>query len=157
MFFFLEEYYNVILILLKMGIILGGVIVFIGILFGIWGYWRERKRKISRWYRVVWYLMLLYIMWLLKVIDFVLFVKVWVLLEIFGYLFKFIWLILGFWWCVLCNFFVFIYKRCIVDFDEKKLWMWEYNVDVYGLNIILCFCMNDYKNLRLCMILYDWK
>lgn len=43
MFFFLEEYYNVILILLKMGIILGGVIVFIGILFGIWGYWRERK------------------------------------------------------------------------------------------------------------------
>lgn len=44
-----------------------------------------------------------------------------------------------------------------MDFDEKKLWMWEYNVDVYGLNIILCFCMNDYKSLRLCMILYDWK
>lgn len=119
-FFFLEEYYNVILILLKMGIILGGVIVFIGILFGIWGYWRVRKRKINRWYRVVWYLMVLYIMWLLNVIDFVLFVNVCVLLEIFGYLFKFIWLILGFWWCVLCNFFVFIYKRCIVDFDEKN-------------------------------------
>lgn len=39
----------------------------------------------------------------------------------------------------------------------KKLWMWEYNIDVYGSNIILCSCMNDYKSLRLCIILHDWK
>lgn len=50
-----EEHYNAIPTLLKTGIILGGVIVSIGILLGIWGYWRARKRKTNRRYRAVRY------------------------------------------------------------------------------------------------------
>lgn len=152
-----EEHYNAIPTLLKTGIILGGVIVSIGILLGIWGYWRARKRKTNRRYRAVRYSTASYITWSLNAIDSVLLVKVRASSETFGHLLKRTRLILGFRWCVSCNFFAFIYKRCIVDIDEKKLWMWEYNVDVYGSNIILCSCMNDYKSLRLCIILHDWK
>lgn len=115
-----EEHYNAIPTLLKTGIILGGVIVSIGILLGIWGYWRARKRKTNRRYRAVRYSTASYITWSLNAIDSVLLVKVRASSETFGHLLKRTRLILGFRWCVSCNFFAFIYKRCIVDFDEKN-------------------------------------
>ena len=49
-----EEQINVFPTLLKTGIILGGILLFIGTVLAVWGYWRSRKRK-SRRYRAVRY------------------------------------------------------------------------------------------------------
>ncbi|XP_048730493.1 low-density lipoprotein receptor-related protein 4-like [Ostrea edulis] len=49
-----EEHFDAVPILMKAGIILGGVLVFIGVILCVWGYWRSRKRKQKR-YRAVRY------------------------------------------------------------------------------------------------------
>lgn len=136
----IEEHYNAIPTLMKTGIILGGVIVSIGLLIGIWGYWRSRKRKTNRRYRAVRYSTASYITWSLKAIDSVLFVKVRASSETFGHLRT----------CVLNTIGLGFPVMCFVNFDLTNIV--NVRMDVSGTNIILCSCMNDCKILRL----YTW-
>ncbi|XP_061178609.1 low-density lipoprotein receptor-related protein 6-like [Saccostrea echinata] len=48
------KHFNPFPTLMKTGIIVGGIIVFVGIVLGVWGYWRSRKRRQKR-YRAVRY------------------------------------------------------------------------------------------------------